>query len=132
MKFVRGLKRIQERTGWCVAFSKNAETLGPCKSISMHLKKAAKELGATVKTSELVLPDGQVPDIETDGGGCQCGLYHELGDYAPAQSGRGRAECCPWSKNNRSHGLENPRKRKTIILRQPYPDLAENPQFGFS
>ncbi len=27
------------------------------------LKKAAKELGATVKTSELVLPDGQVPDI---------------------------------------------------------------------
>ena len=27
------------------------------------LKKAAKEVGATVKTSDLVLPDGQVPDI---------------------------------------------------------------------
>jgi len=27
------------------------------------LKKAAKELGAVMKTSELVLPDGQVPDI---------------------------------------------------------------------
>ncbi len=27
------------------------------------LKKAAKELGATLKTSDLVLPDGQVPDI---------------------------------------------------------------------
>jgi peptidyl-prolyl cis-trans isomerase D len=27
------------------------------------LKKAAKDLGATVKTSDLVLPDGQVPDI---------------------------------------------------------------------
>lgn len=27
------------------------------------LKKAAKELGATVKTSELVAPDGQVPDV---------------------------------------------------------------------
>src|SRR5713226_9992917 len=27
------------------------------------LKKAAKDLGAAVKTSELVLPDGQVPDI---------------------------------------------------------------------
>ncbi len=27
------------------------------------LKKAAKDLGSTVKTSELVLPDGQVPDI---------------------------------------------------------------------
>jgi peptidyl-prolyl cis-trans isomerase D len=29
------------------------------------LKKAAQELGATVKTSELVAPDGQVPDIGT-------------------------------------------------------------------
>jgi len=27
------------------------------------LKKAAKELGATMKTSDLVLPDGQVPDV---------------------------------------------------------------------
>ena len=27
------------------------------------LKKAAKELGATIKTSELVAPDGQVPDV---------------------------------------------------------------------
>jgi peptidyl-prolyl cis-trans isomerase D len=27
------------------------------------LKKAAKELGATVKASDLVLPDGQVPDV---------------------------------------------------------------------
>jgi peptidyl-prolyl cis-trans isomerase D len=27
------------------------------------LKKAAKELGATTKTSDLVLPDGQVPDV---------------------------------------------------------------------
>ena len=29
------------------------------------LKKAAKELGATYKTSDLVLPDGQVPDISS-------------------------------------------------------------------
>ena len=28
-----------------------------------NLKKAAKELGATIKTSDLVLPDGQVPDV---------------------------------------------------------------------
>jgi peptidyl-prolyl cis-trans isomerase D len=27
------------------------------------LKKAAKEMGATIKTSDFVLPDGQVPDI---------------------------------------------------------------------
>jgi peptidyl-prolyl cis-trans isomerase D len=28
-----------------------------------NLKQAAKELGATMKTSDLVLPDGQVPDV---------------------------------------------------------------------
>ncbi|HYU45766.1 MAG TPA: peptidyl-prolyl cis-trans isomerase [Terriglobales bacterium] len=34
------------------------------RSKSEHdLKKAAKELGATMKTSDLVLPDGQVPDV---------------------------------------------------------------------
>ena len=32
------------------------------------LKKAAKELGATVKTSDLVAPDGQVPDVGSMGG----------------------------------------------------------------
>ena len=33
-------------------------------TLSGHdLKKAAKELGATIKTSDLVLPDGQVPDV---------------------------------------------------------------------
>ena len=33
------------------------------------LKKAAKELGAAVKTSDFVLPDGQVPDIGSMAGG---------------------------------------------------------------
>ncbi len=32
------------------------------------LKRAAKELGATVKTSDFVLPDGQVPDVGSMGG----------------------------------------------------------------
>lgn len=35
---------------------------------SHDLKRAARELGATVKTSEFVLPDGQVPDIGSLGG----------------------------------------------------------------
>ncbi len=33
------------------------------------LKKAAKEAGATIKTSDFVLPDGQVPDIGSMSGG---------------------------------------------------------------
>ena len=36
---------------------------------SHDLKKAAKELGATIKSSDLVLPDGQVPDIGSMTGG---------------------------------------------------------------
>src|SRR5205823_463964 len=36
---------------------------------SHDLKKAAKELGATVKSSDFVLPDGQVPDVGSMSGG---------------------------------------------------------------
>ena len=41
------------------------------------LKKAAKELGATVKTSELVLPDGQVPDIGSHDRASLRRIHHE-------------------------------------------------------
>ena len=39
------------------------------------LKKAAKELGATMKTSDFVLPDGQVPDIGSMTGGAASGVF---------------------------------------------------------
>ena len=43
--------------------SKKTQELSDRAKASHDLKKAAKELGATVKTSDFVLPDGQVPDI---------------------------------------------------------------------
>lgn len=46
------------------------------------LKKAAKELGATVKTSELVLPDGQVPDIGSMAGGASVAFTMKPGDIS--------------------------------------------------
>ena len=46
------------------------------------LKKAAKELGATVKTSDFVLPDGQVPDIGSMSGGASVAFTLKPGEVS--------------------------------------------------
>jgi peptidyl-prolyl cis-trans isomerase D len=46
-----------------VLLSQKVQELSDRAKAEHDLKKAAKELGATVKTSDLVLPDGQVPDV---------------------------------------------------------------------
>jgi peptidyl-prolyl cis-trans isomerase D len=52
------------------------------------LKKAAKELGATVKTSELVLPDGQVPDIGAMSGPASVAFTMKPGEISnPIENG---------------------------------------------
>jgi peptidyl-prolyl cis-trans isomerase D len=52
------------------------------------LKKAAKELGATIKTSELVPPDGQVPDIGPMSGAASVAFNLKPGDISgPVDSG---------------------------------------------
>jgi peptidyl-prolyl cis-trans isomerase D len=52
------------------------------------LKKAAKELGATVETSDLVLPDGQVPDIGSMTGPAAVAFNMKPGDISgPINSG---------------------------------------------
>ena len=51
----------QERASLLLA--QKTQELSDRAKASHDLKKAAKEVGATVKTSELVGPDGQVPDI---------------------------------------------------------------------
>jgi peptidyl-prolyl cis-trans isomerase D len=52
------------------------------------LKKAARELGATVKTSDFVLPDGQVPDIGSMTGAASAVFSMKPGDISgPINSG---------------------------------------------
>jgi peptidyl-prolyl cis-trans isomerase D len=52
------------------------------------LKKAAKELGATMKTSDFVLPDGQVPDIGSMSGTASVAFTLKPGDISgPVDSG---------------------------------------------
>jgi len=46
------------------------------------LKKAAKELGATVKTSDLMLPDGQVPDLGAMSGPASVAFTLKPGDIS--------------------------------------------------
>jgi peptidyl-prolyl cis-trans isomerase D len=46
------------------------------------LKRAAKELGATIKTSELVLPDGQVPDVGSLSGSASSLFTLKQGDIS--------------------------------------------------
>jgi peptidyl-prolyl cis-trans isomerase D len=46
------------------------------------LKKAAKELGATVKASDLVLPDGQVPDVGSMSGAASVLFSLKPGDIS--------------------------------------------------
>jgi len=52
------------------------------------LKKAAKELGATNKTSDFVLPDGQVPDLGSMSGNASVAFTMKPGDISgPIQTG---------------------------------------------
>jgi len=46
------------------------------------LKKAAKELGATMKTSDFVLPDGQVPDIGSMSGAAAAAFSMKPGEIS--------------------------------------------------
>ena len=46
------------------------------------LKKASKELGATVKTSDFVLPDGQVPDVGSMAGGASVAFTMKPGEIS--------------------------------------------------
>jgi peptidyl-prolyl cis-trans isomerase D len=52
------------------------------------LKRAAKELGATVKTSDLVLPDGQVPEVGSMSGQASVAFTMKPGEISgPINSG---------------------------------------------
>jgi peptidyl-prolyl cis-trans isomerase D len=75
-----------ERTGTLLA-QKTQELSDRAKS-AHDLKKAAKELGATVKTSDLVAPDGQVPDVGSMAGGASVAFTMKPGEIsAPIEGG---------------------------------------------
>ncbi len=71
-----------------VLLSQKTQELSDRAKSEHDLKKAAKELGATVKTSDFVLPDGQVPDIGSMTGEASVVFSMKPGDIsAPINSG---------------------------------------------
>jgi|ERR1022692_2951391 peptidyl-prolyl cis-trans isomerase D len=65
-----------------VVLSQKTAELSDRAKTEHDLKKAAKELGATVKTSEFVSPDGQVPDIGSMTGQAAVAFNMKPGDIS--------------------------------------------------
>jgi len=71
-----------------VLLSQKTQELSDRAKTEHDLKKAAKELGATVKTSDFVLPDGQVPDIGSMTGQASVAFSMKPGEISgPINSG---------------------------------------------
>jgi peptidyl-prolyl cis-trans isomerase D len=71
-----------------VLLSQKTQELSDRAKAEHNLTKAAKELGATVKTSDFVLPDGQVPDIGSMTGEASVAFTMKPGDISgPINSG---------------------------------------------
>jgi peptidyl-prolyl cis-trans isomerase D len=62
--------------------SQKAQELADRAKAEHDLKKAAKEAGAVIKTSELVQPDGQVPDIGSMAGGAAVAFNMKPGEIS--------------------------------------------------
>lgn len=69
-----------ERTS--ALLSQKTKELSDRAKAAHDLKKAAKELGATVKTSDFVLPDGQVPDIGSMSGQASSAFSMKAGEIS--------------------------------------------------
>jgi peptidyl-prolyl cis-trans isomerase D len=65
-----------------VLLSQKTQELSDRAKSEHDLKKAAKELGATVKTSDFVLPDGQVPDIGSMSGQAEVAFSMKPGEIS--------------------------------------------------
>ncbi len=71
-----------------VLLSQKIQELSDRAKAEHDLKRAAKELGATVKTSDFVLPDGQVPDVGSMSGQASVAFNMKPGEISgPINSG---------------------------------------------
>ena len=81
-------KNDQSRT----LLTQKAQELSDRAKAAHDLKKVAKELGAALKTSDLVLPDGQVPDVGSMSGQASVAFTMKPGEISgPISSGSNAA-----------------------------------------
>jgi len=115
-----------ERAG--VLLSQKTQELSDRAKASHDLKKAAKELGATVKTSEIVLPDGQVPDIGSMAGAASVVFTMKPGDIsAPVNLGGSGAVLSVVQKQDPTDAEFAEKKDQ---IRDSLIQTRENEQFG--
>ena len=77
------------------------------------LKRAAKELGATVKTSDFVLPDGQVPDVGSMSGQASVAFTMKPGEISgPINSGANGVVHCG-ARESEAHGCRLRRQARS-------------------
>ena len=75
-----------------ILLSQKVQELSDRAKSEHDLKRAAKELGATIKTSDFVLPDGQVPDLGSMSGQASVAFNMKSGDISgPISSGSNAA-----------------------------------------
>ena len=87
-KVEEAFKSEQART----LLTQKAQELSDRAKNAHDLKKIAKELGATMKTSDLVLPDGQVPDVGSMSGQASVAFTMKPGEISgPISSGNDAA-----------------------------------------
>ncbi len=65
-----------------ILFAQRTQELSDRAKAEHDLKKAAKELGATLKTSDFVLPDGQVPDLGSMSGSASVAFSLKPGEIS--------------------------------------------------
>ncbi len=71
-----------------ILLSQKIQELSDRAKAEHDLKRAAKELGATMKTSDFVLPDGQVPDVGSMSGQASVAFNMKPGEISgPITSG---------------------------------------------
>jgi len=115
-----------ERAG--VLLSQKTQELSDRAKASHDLKKASKEPGATVKTSELVLPDGQVPDIGSMAGAASVVFTMKPGDIsAPVNLGGSGAVLSVVQKQDPTDAEFAEKKDQ---IRDSLIQTRENEQFG--
>lgn len=74
-----------------ILLTQKAQELSDRAKAEHDLKRAAKELGATMKTSDLVPPDGQVPDVGSMSGQAAVAFTMKPGEITGAISNGGNA-----------------------------------------
>ena len=81
-KFAAAWKANSKTSGLPRCSRRRRQELSDRAKAEHDLKKAAKEAGATIKTSDLVPPDGQVPDIGSMAGPAAVAFTMKPGDIS--------------------------------------------------